>query len=498
MRASTSMSEKNRSLASYFDDPHAQAPSWYDQTERLGGDLHSQGLSHTEDHGHYLSDHEEDGLDTPMLGSWMWHPDHKKQVWVPDGIWDVFAKPPDKTFQEKGDEDWKPNTWGMADHKRRFEHSTKPKVDRTGETKDQRAARMKATKAEREQRRKEKSVDITQARKTALDAFLRNPSWAATMVPVIQTVEAQKLVLTAQKNAKIAALKASADKMSGKQRDQALHSEVTNILVQGGQDWPAILQAVDAFCKANSLSNIVGTTLPTVNTGAKQGTHYLMVALDFLSQVKKQIMTGVLAILVKKIKGANPPKDRATYLFVNASYMANNLRNQLSKDRYPKKLKKYLDDTPAMLEWTKKVRKLEREAFKERHGRNAKIPKRLWDGPPPKGHQHGRVTRGPGGHPVYWMPMPMYQPNYGGRGGRRPNQRRHRGPKQHQYRPKYADDGSGEEETDQNNSPAYYARRGDYKLPGIQPPPVEPNYPYNIPYGYQMPEAASRMQRGYW
>jgi hypothetical protein len=479
------MSEKHRSLASYFDEP---TRSWYEQTEVLGESLHEDSLTH-DFHGQETPDQEDD-LDSEMLGAWMWHPDHKKQVWVPDGEMDVFAKPSTKKFQEKGGESWKADHWGAADHERRYQQSQKARTERKGETKEQRAERLKNSKVERGVIRKQKSETLTKARATAMQVFLKNRSWNNDMAEVLVLVEAQKQELNAEKDATIQEQRALKGTKTGKERDQALHSLKTRLLL-APHDWMSQLKKIDAFCKSNGLQNIVGLDIPEKNSDGSG--HYLFVALDFLSQVKKQIMTGMLNILVKKIKTPSPPKDRDMYLFVNCSYLGNTLRNQLKKDKYPKKPKKHLADSEALLAWTKKVRGLELAAFKVIHGKHAKIPKRLRNGPPPKSKRHAVMyPHGRRGPPMYFMPMPMYPPYYGGRGQRNPNKHHKKG-KRH-YNPTYE-----QGDPDDMFSPRRMEPDDDYAkpyLPNDWSAPPGPRRPTSN--AYQMRASAPRMQRGYW
>lgn len=365
-------------------------------------------------------------------------------------------------------------------------------MDRKGETREQRAARMKATKEIRQKIREGKIKILQDARKAAYEAFKRNAHWQQQMLDILKQTEMQKDKLTTQKNTKILENKSNTDLKTIKEKEIALHNEKTTELTFPNVNWSAKLEAIDKFCKDNSLENIVGTTVPTA---LSDNQHYLFVALDFLGQVKKQIMTSIRSILLRKLRSGEMPKDKDSYLFINSSNLANTLRKQLSKDKYPKKPKKYLPDRAALIEWTTRVRKLELAAFKATHGKKAKIPKRLRNGPPPKGRRHMVVyPHGRGRPPMYFMPMPMpmYQPQYGRRG--RNNYHKHGKKGRRSYNPTYNHGGGGDPFSPRQMEPeqGYASNRG-----GGYPQPNPRFEQYDDDTGYGAP-AASRMYRRYF
>jgi hypothetical protein len=363
------MSDNHRSLASYFDGPSEL--SWHDQTEPLGAGGH-----HIPAFG--MSDDEDEGLGGEMLGTWMWHPEHKVQVWVPDGVHSVYEKPDGTVYQRKGDTAWADNAWGADDHKARQDTAHMPKGARPKESKEARTAR-----------RDKMSKDLTSARDKAQTVAMDHTDiLPAALAQILKAVNSQKMHLTKAKNDALAILVTEGKK--GAEKNSKLHELTSRIFVShtDGPTWQGHLTVLDNFCTEQKFDNIVGTDLPPRQP---DGTVYLFVALSFLSQVKKLIMTGALASASKRIKTG----DKSTYLydFVNYSYLANDYRKRLHKDRYPKNLKKTLPDTPILAEWTKHIRTLERDSFKKLHPK-WKIPKRLKDN---TGKQQGKKAKGKNG-----------------------------------------------------------------------------------------------------
>ena len=475
------MLQSRKSLASYFDDQPDS--SWYAQTEGLSAPPDGSAPFH--DIPHFgLSEDEDDGLDGPateFMGTWMWHPDHKKEVWVPDGVHSVFDKPEGDKFQEKGETEWAQNAWGSDDYKRRYEMSRMPK-----------GTKKKETPEERKKRREDMQKLLTDARKKAYEAVLSADSPVPkNLKEILQFTEACKTNITKTKNDKIEELK---DKKVGKEKNMELHETRVNVLKQKA-DWLRRLQIINSFSEEAKFENIVGTDLPPCDPN---GACYLFVALSFLSQVKKQIMTCLLATARKKIAAksyATTAERDETFNFVNYSYLANDLRKRLTKDKYPKKLKKDFVDTPDMITWSKKVRALERAAYKKLHPR-AKIPKRLKDAP---GKREGKKSnKGRGGRGGGIMPAveEAIREAILGKGGRRNNQgkkkRNHHKQKEHTFghapREAVYDDDDGQYVPPPPERP----RGGPGRLPD------EAFQPWQRPGYREVQPVQSRLQRGYY
>lgn len=458
------MSENRRSLASYFDGPPAR--SWYEQTEPLarGHDIPDFGMS----------DDETDGLHAGMLGSWMWHPDHAKQVWVPDGVHSVYDIPDGEVYQEKGDTKWAKNSWGADDYQRRHEMANAGK-----------GSRPKETKEERTERRDNLSKILKEARVKATEIALDEEDFVPDMLKMIlRTTINQKTMLTDTKNKELEDLKAEG--ATGAEKNKKLHELTTGMLSKSDFSWAKVLNELDSYCRTNGLENILGTKLPPKDSDGKT---YLFVALSFLSQVKKLIMTGLLAVARKKIKDG--AKDKYLYEYVNYSYLANDQRKRLTKDRYPKNPKKDLPDSVDLAAWAKHLRDLERESFKKLHPK-AKIPKRLKDNTGKQQGKKGKGGKGKGGGggdftiKVNGIPVTISKPG----GGHHNN---NKGRKQHHEHKKHTFGGPRKGEAENIPPPP-----GRYEpQPGYSRPPN-----YSQPPNYYQPEypqyAQNRMQRGYF
>lgn len=455
------MSENHRSLASYFDSPPAR--NWHEQTEPLAGghhDIPDFGMS---------DDEESDGLHAGMLGSWMWHPDHTKQVWVPDGVHSVFDIPAGEVYQEKGNTQWPTNAWGADDYKVRHDMAHAGKGSRPKETKD-----------ERKTRRDKLAEILKEARAEATKIVLESQDFVpSTLLMILNTTINQKAKLTAVKNDELAQLKQSGK--VGAEKNKKLHELTTGILHKQDQNWSKMLKELDGYCKQNNLENILGTDLPP---SAADGKTYLFVALSFLSQVKKLIMTGVLAIARAEIKKGN--KAEFLYEYVNYSYLANDQRKRLTKDRYPKNPKKGLPDSEQLATWEKHLRDLEREAFKKLHPK-AKIPKRLKDNTGKRQGKKGKGKKGKGsgGNSIVVTPD--------GQGGIHikpagDGHHNNKGKKHHHHEQKRHTFGHGRREPEHGVAPA----------PGYYEPPEEYS-PWRQPQPPQIPVyARNRMQRNYY
>ena len=470
------MLHSRKSLASYFDE--RQDNSWYDQTEGGLGALAQDGV-HSHDIPEFgLSEDEDDemgdGLGTEFLGSWMWHPGHKKEVWVPDGVHSVFDKPSDKKFQEKGNTEWTVSAWGYEDYERRHMQSKQTK-----------GTAKKESKEERVKRREGMTDQLKDARRKAYNIALASKIAPENIKTILQHVEACKAEATSAKNKFLLKQKEAGAK--GKAKNMELHALKTDVLMPGAE-WVRHLQELDMYCKDQEFYNIVGTEVYS----EPDGHAYLFVALSFLSQVKKQIMTCMLASARKAIKAGD--KTEAMFNFVNYSYLANDLRKKLTKDRYPKKLNKAFADTEMLNKWFKHVRTLERESFKKLHPK-ARIPKRLKDkrGPGKKKGKKGKQGRGSargqdividigGGKKIHIK--------NGNGGGKNKQKHAHHKQKAHTFR--HPDNVLNPERYEPPEAYApYHKQPDDYPRPRFEE--QDPDRMGGRAFGMQR-----RMQRGYW
>lgn len=513
------MLESRKSLASYFDEPKdaSAVHDWYDQAEaedaHLASSPEDQGFKHVIHQGiDEMSEDEnefsEDGLGADRLGEWMIHPQHEKRVWVPTGTVDVFTKPDGKRFQEQGNDKWSTDMWGAEDHEARYEHSKKAKINKTNESKEQRAQRLKETKDDIEKRKKESSKIITKARELAYKQVtgvgLKN-YFDTEMVPILKKVHDASEQMKEDKKNTIVELKK--EKKQSKDRDIALHAMKAKLVVD-----KQMLEKIDTFLKSKGLENIVGTDLPECGP---DGECFFMVLLSFYGQITKQIMTAFLTLSAKKLKNKTP-EDRIPwqiYKFVNASYLASNLRKRIVKARYPRKSKKYLPDAEVMDKWAKHFRALERAAFKKLHP-NGKIPKRLLDNhrknQGKKGKKgHGQAHGGEGGGDLVYRAAAVILRNHGN-GNNRQKQKKGKGHKHgHKpYNPTYGHPAQPRPEEEQVYDDEEQEYRADYKGPGY----TEPDSGYSMPSdpwqgdgrrgGFFNPQPvsvrANRMQRGYF
>ena len=475
------MLQSRKSLASYFDDQPDS--SWYAQTEGLSAPPDGSAPFH--DIPHFgLSEDEDDGLDGPateFMGTWMWHPDHKKEVWVPDGAHSVFEKPEGDKFQEKGQTEWAQNAWGSDDYKRRYEMSRMPK-----------GTKKKETPEERKKRREDMQKLLTEARKKAIETVKSAKTVPDDIKFILNRVETIKTNTIAKKNEKIAAIALTGKK--GKEKNMLLHALRVNAL-RPSDAWIEQLKTLDTFCKDQNFENIVGTDMPPCES---DGSCYIFVALSFLSQVKKQIMTCLLATARKLIKAktfeSNAERDKM-FNFVNYSYLANDLRKRLTKDKYPKKPNKDFADTPDMIQWSKKVRAMERDAYKKLHPR-AKIPKRLKDAPGKREGKKSKKGRGGRGGGIMPAVEEIIREAFLGKGGRRNNQgkkkRNHHKQKEHTFghapREAVYDDDDGQYVPPPPERP----RGGPGRLPD------EAFQPWQRPGYREVQPVQSRLQRGYY
>lgn len=375
------MSEsRGRSLASYFDEPGdvvSASHSWYEQAESglALPDDHQEGTRFRHDIPDLSEDDEwedgHDGLHADSLGSWLWHPNSQKPVWVPsDQIYSVFDKPAKAVFQKKGDTVWQENAWGKDDYERRHDMAM-GKIKHQKETKEERKARMDHMNSMKKMAyEKAYAIAIHPVDNSGNSAVL-----PAEVIAILKNIEARRKTTVERKNELLATIRSN--KATGKERNQELHAYMVNTLKDmGSSKLSEMLRTLDVVCKTYGFHNVVGTAMPPSHS---DGSCFVFVALDFLSKVKKMILKLALAHARRLIaEGATISHSNQLYDFVNYSYQGNDIRNRLSRKGYPKPVPKGLADSEAMIAWTTHVRLLERQAYTEMHP-GKKLPKRLQD-----------------------------------------------------------------------------------------------------------------------
>lgn len=232
---------------------------------------------------------------------------------------------------------------------------------------------------------------------TAVDSSGNSAVLPAVIWKILQKIETARKLTVQKKDALLQRIKNESEDnkkrnsppVTAKQRNTRLH-ELTVATIKDTKSFPIMesLKTLDEACEKHGFENTVGTTLPDA---APDGDYYVFVALNFLSAVKKMIMKLALAEATKRIKkGETGDFTQKIYDFVNYSLQGNDLRNRLAKKGYPRPVPKGLADTDVMIKWTKRIRELERAAFRKlKPGK--KLPKRLQD---PRGKGRGKKGKG--------------------------------------------------------------------------------------------------------
>jgi hypothetical protein len=360
------MSEKHRSLASYFEDPGEISQSWHDQTEGP-----QSGITHHLTAGQPVST----GLEHKGLGSWMIHPQYGK-VYVPDNIDDVFHIEDGKTYHQAESKTWNSNEWGYEEYMQK--QVQLPKTKRDGETEAEKKARLDMEKEMRLARRKAKYE--AQKRCEAKARLIAKTS-GQTFMPMsiynlMMTIDHQLTDVQTMRRAAIAENKAEfTGKGANTKRDKALHKLETNI-VQAA-DWTSHLQLISDYCVKYGLINTVGMTFPETHMSAGSPVLYLSVAESFLVRAMKMILNGTRHIIRTALKKNDPqdPLSDQEYKFLNISDKASNLHNH-KKDNFPKASPKHWPDKDALDKWHKTVRALDKSEWIKLHGKKD-IPKHL-------------------------------------------------------------------------------------------------------------------------
>ena len=358
------MSEKHRSLASYFEEPGEISQSWHDQTEGP-----QSGVSDQLSAGQPSST----GLEHKGLGSWMIHPQYGK-VYVPDNIDDVFRIEPNKTYHQAESKTWNSNEWGYEEYMQK--QAPLPKTKREGETEAEKKTRMSMEKEMQLARRKAKYQAQKRCEQTAR-LIIQTHGQNFMPMPMYNLMMITDHQLTQVQNMRRAAIAEHKEEITGtgasKKRETALHKEETNI-VQAA-DWTAYLQQISGWCGSHGLINTVGTTFPETHMSSGTPVLYISVAESFLVRVMKMILNGTRHIIRTAWKTKAAHISDQEYHFLNISDKASNLHNH-KKDHYPKASPKHWPDKNALDKWHKTVRALDKSEWIKLHGKK-EIPKRL-------------------------------------------------------------------------------------------------------------------------
>lgn len=367
------MSEKSRSLASYFDYPGDTSHNWHDQTEPLqtlsGATGQPRGLGRG-------------------LSEWGFAPGHTEMIWIPHGQHGQNV-PEGVKVHYKSNKVWDSSDWGYDEYIQKMAQSHRqkseiPKQERPRMTPDERKIWKAGMAEQRQETRMLRSKHVKALHEKAYQILIENQAWDDEIFPVITSITDKLSQAKAQSKQKIEDLKAAGVKGSAKTK--ALHAETSNYIHD--DRWAQKLSQIDGFCTRNNLINTLGTTLPAKH---ENGTRYLSVEIMFLSKAKQVIMSGILHLMTVKAKAG--AATQAQCEFVNTSYKANDIIIKLrGKDRFLHKYDTKLEDSAALEACRRMILKLEVSRFRQLH-RNSKkktLPKHLRYAPPAQTSKHGK------------------------------------------------------------------------------------------------------------
>ena len=379
------MSEKHRSLASYFEEPGEISQSWHDQTEPLQAPPSLSGLGNSSHTG---------------LTGYTYVPGSASMLWVPPGkkLADHTKNPEGTTYHYKG-QDWQPTDWGYKEHMQMLQQAEQKSNQPKAPKKKMNAAERKAYKETmhdtRQKTRASHSKDVQELHQSTYTLLTSNYKWDEQIHSVIIDITA---VLEAAKTAshdKSSELK-SAGKI-GRAKKELLHAEKTYLIDDsnwtGESGW---LVYIDSFCRRYNLMNTLGMKLPEAN---EDGSRYLSVAIMFLSKAKEVIMSGMLHHLVQKAKQGTASSDECE--FVNASYAAKNLIAKIrGKDRYMRAYDPKLEDSVELGKCRHMIMELEKARWRHLAKGNktpTPLPKHFQMAPPGQKREGGK-KRDKGNH----------------------------------------------------------------------------------------------------
>ena len=367
------MSEKNRSLASYFDYPGDASLNWHDQTEPVGQVAPVQTSARE------------------GLGKWAYSAGNPNLLWVPhDKTPDDanVAKVQGHTIHYKSDKTWKPTDWGYEEymHRQAMAHqepdpnkAPKPKM-----SPEEHAVWKSDMATARQELKKVRSKQLKTLHDQAYDIVTRTSALGEVnqvMGPIIESVHGSLELAKTQSKNSIASLKASGIK--GKAKMTSLHAETSSYIDDSAVQ--EMLNTIDGFCRHHGLFNTVGTDLPPKN---RDGTRYLSVEIMFLGKMKQVIMSGLLHVMAKQAKSGTADKNQCD--FVNTSYEANNILAKMHKrERYLHRYNDKLADSAALEQCRRMILNLEIKRFKG-ISKKKTLPKYLKFAPPGNGGQQGK------------------------------------------------------------------------------------------------------------
>ncbi len=375
------MSEKNRSLASYFDYPGDTSQNWHDQTEMLQDFPAAARTVHQPEEG---------------LGKWMFYPGHQDMLWVPQNkrAQDIRNEPPGTTFHYKTDKTWRSTDWGYDEYMQKQAQSNTPKSEKPKVHKEKMSPEArKAWKADmakaRQETRAARSKDVKALHDRAYQILQENQAWDEHLFAILESITATLSQAKAQSKAKIDTLKATGIK--GLAKTQALHAETSTYIHDA--TWAEKLDLIDVFCSHYGLFNTLGTTLPPVN---QDGTRYLSVEIMFLSKAKQVIMSGILHNIARMAKLGLADASRCD--FVNTSYEANDILSKMrGKDKYIRKPNPNLADSQAIVQCKTMIMGLEKERWQKLHT-GKEVPKHLKWAQPGGNHKKKKEHEKGAGH----------------------------------------------------------------------------------------------------
>ena len=370
------MSDKHRSLASYFDEPDDARYSWHDQTEPLQAPPSpGQGLG---------------GHDVKALGKWMFVPGQADMLWVPEGYhWsDRNQAPAGTTFHYRKQKEWSASDWGYQEYRRiqdqaNMKTSEGTKAPKQKMTPEQRKEWKAENAAARQETRTERSASVRQYHEKAfqtLDTLAQtltetNPLYKIhSILGGVNALLASAKLESKEKRTQLARTEGK----TNKERKILLHGHTSDYITDAR--WTVsdgVLAEIDEYCKDNSIINTLGTKLPEPNPDSKR---FLSVEILFLSKAKEVIMSAILHVMANKAKAGRASDLECDY--VNASYAANNILSKMhGKDRYMRRPDAKLPDSKQIEICKTMIMQLEQKRFKTLHSNKA-LPKHLQWAPP--------------------------------------------------------------------------------------------------------------------
>lgn len=373
------MSEKHRSLASYFEEPGEISQSWHDQTEPLQAPPSLSGLGNSSHTG---------------LTGYMYVPGYASMLWVPKNMVpaDAAKNSESTTYHFKG-QPWRETDWGYTEHERMVAEasqpiSKQPKEAKTKMTPEERKAYKAAMASTRQKTRETRSQSINTLHKATNELMVGNRAWNENIYPVITSITTLLESAKSDSRNKVSELKTAGKE--GREKKELLHAKTTYVINDaswtGGAGRSGLLQKIDDFCRQYSLMNTLGMNLPEAN---EDGSRYLSVAIMFLGKAKEVIMSGTLHHLAQKAKtGAC---NEAECAFINTSYAANNIIAKIrGKDRYMRKYDPKLEDSEELGKCRHMIMELEKQRWTYLNSQSKQpkpLPKHFQMAPPHKGHK---------------------------------------------------------------------------------------------------------------